>query len=370
MTLKPPWHALALIATVAYTLGAGGAPAEDEAGEGTGELAPDVLPTLDVRLAPVEGFDDDAAFVQSTATRATELALQADETADLPTRTDLLLAAANLILARELEPACTRRLLGLTGAEVYLREDQIRGALERADAMLVKADAVLDQVRDQADPPTDWVAEAAHRLATLGAFAHALEAYLSPGESPGALDAIRRAASRLAVLLEDDRPPVTAAAMLWQASLRAREADPSRAMSVLGLVLSHPRQGTLPFAFFARLLRCRILASGGGYVVALALLTQLEDRSDTWLATAKDRTDALRAITFVEIQILRDWRGGLSSPPDSPSRQWCTDRINTLIQDRFSEDGRTVLRLGVAIPIIAAPDDAGRREPEEMERKP
>ncbi len=179
-----------------------------------------------------------------------------------------------------------------------------------------------------------------------------------------AQEAARRAASRLAVLLEDDRPQVAAAAALWQASLRARESDPSRAMSVLGLVLSRPRQGTLPFAFFARLLRCRILASRGGHAVALALLTQLEDRSDIWMAREADRTNALRAITLVEIQVLRDWYARLPGPPDSPQRQWCVDRVKTLIDEHFSEDGSTVFRLTAAIPIVAVPEDAGRREPE------
>jgi hypothetical protein len=337
---------------------------KDEANDLKTEAPAKPAPAPHVRLAPIEGFDDDASYVRSTATRVNEIGMQVGETVDLPTRADLILAAVNLILARELEPSCTGRLLGPLGEELPSSEDQVREAFGRADAMLVEANTTLEEVRDLAEPPGDWIAEATHRLDTLGAFAHALKAYLLPGEGPDAKEAARRAASRLAVLLEDDRPQVTAAAALWQASLRAREADPSRAMSVLGLALSRPRQGTLPFAFFARLLRCRILASRGGHAVALALLTQLEDRSVIWMARETDRANALRAITLVEIQVLRDWYARLPGPPDSPQRRWCVDRVKTLIDEHFSEDGSTVFRLTAAIPIVAVPEDAGRREPE------
>lgn len=355
---------MALVTLAVNTVAGAGVVTKDKVFDVRDDVPADAVAAPLVRLAPIEGFDDEASYVRSIAVRANELALQVTETADIPTRTDLLLAAANMILARELEPSCTGMLLGLSGAALPLSDDQVREALERADAMLVMADAALEEVRDLAEPPGDWLAEATHRLGTLGVFAHVLQAYLLPGEGPDAREAARRASLRLAVLLEDNRPHVAAAANLWQASLRARESDPSRALSVLGLVLSRPPPGTLPFSFFARLLRCRILASRGGYAAALALLTQLEDRSETWMATETDRADALRAITFVEVQVLRDWYAQLPGAPDSPQRQWCVDRVKALIDERFSQDGSAVFRLTTAIPIVAAPEDAGRHEPE------
>ncbi|MFQ5590165.1 MAG: hypothetical protein ACE5HE_03285 [Phycisphaerae bacterium] len=316
--------------------------------------------SLDVRLAPIEGFSDDAAYIQSVSARAAELALQAEATTDQATRTDLFLAAANVILARELEPACVGKLLGFEATQLSQSEADIRAALERADAMLVQADASLEAVRELSDPPMDWVSEAEPRLRTLGAFAHASAAYLLPGDGPEAADAADRAAARLAGLLEDTRPQVAAAAALWQASLKAQQDDSSRAMAVLGLVLSRPREGTMPFAFFARLLRCRILASRGGYAAALALLTQLEERCDSWFRSEQDRVSALQAIAYVTVRTLRAWQDDLSGPADEVPRRWCADRADALVKAHFEGGHANVLRLGAAVPIVAVPENAGR----------
>jgi hypothetical protein len=279
-------------------------------------------------------------------------------------RTDLLLAAANVILARELEPTCSAKLLGFSDDQRFLSDEEVGDALGRTDAILLEAEAAVGEVGLLASPHAEWIATATHQLTTLRAFAQGLQEYLLPREGTDASNETRPASSRLALLLEDDRPAVSAAAGLWQSCIRAREVDPTRAKSVLRLALARPRPGTLPFALFARLLRCRILASQDGYAAALALLTQLEDHADSWLDTDADRANALRTITLVEIQVLSDWQARLSGPPDSTQRRWCTDRISTLVDERFSEGGRSVFRLTTAIPIIVTPEDAHRRKPE------
>lgn len=115
----------------------------------------------------------------------------------------------------------------------------------------------------------------------------------------------------------------------------------------------------MPYVFFGKLLRCQILASHGGQVTALALLTQLEEMADLWFDDAEDRAGAVRAITFVEINVLRAWHDGMPAAPDSPERAWCVERAEKLIAERFAEEAPTLLRLSDAIPIITSPKDTG-----------
>lgn len=315
-----------------------------------------VLPTMpQVRPAPMPGFDDDAAYVRSIADRATELAARADQVDDPARRTDNLLAAANLILAYQLEPTCTKRLLHIDGDEGGLDEAAIRTALDRADGFTTQVSKILDELQDRDDLPDGWVEESRRQLETLQAFASGLRAYLLSGEKAETAPAARRAASRLAPLLEDRSRQVVAAATFWQACLRSREADPKPALSVLAPALADPPRESMPYAFFARLLRCRLVAEHDNPAVALALLLQVEERVSDWLATDGERQDAARTAQLARVQILAEWYDRLGGSNHAVERKWCVDRIGVLVSAGFGGNGDTVLRLTPAIPIVARP---------------
>ncbi len=313
-----------------------------------------VLPTMpQVRPAPMPGFDDDTAYVRSIADRATEHAARADQADDPARRTDHLLAATNLILAYQLEPTCTRRFLHIDRDEGGLDEAAIRTALDRADGFTGKAGKILNELKGRDDLPDGWVEESRHQLETLQAFASGLRAYLLPGEKADTAPAARRAASRLAPLLEDRSRQVVAAATFWQACLRSREADPKPTLSALAPALADPPRESMPYAFFARLLRCRLVAEHESPAVALALLLQVEERASDWLATDGEKQDAARAAQLARVQIIADWHGRLEGLDHAVERKWCVDRIGALVSAGFGENGDTVLRLTPAIPIIA-----------------
>lgn len=315
------------------------------------EIGGSLLPT--VRLALMPGFDDSTAYARSIATRVEELAGQASRVDDLTKRVDLLAASANLVLAHQLEPACTHVLLQLHSDEEVFEEAFLRSALDRADELITRAQNTLRKLDDRDDLPEGWLVQSGRRLETLDVFALGLRAYLLPGAGDEASRGVRRAASRLAPLLEDQNGAVAAAANLWQACLRSRDSDPARALSVLGPALADPPRGSMPYAFFARLERCRLIAKSGGPAAALALLMQIEEHCDDWLTDNTARNDAMRTAQLVRIQILTNWQDRLGAPEHSAERLWCADRIKALAADRFAEGGNTVLRLTSAVPIIA-----------------
>jgi hypothetical protein len=265
----------------------------------------------------VPGFEDETAYLSSIEARVSEMAARARATDEPVASAELLLAAANLILARKLEPACSRGLHGIAIIrELGLAEAGIELDLDRAEEHLAGAEAALTQAalipradrkgahanERETEPqpadsrqtpeamPPERSEDLRRQLGTLQAFAVALRAYLLPDELCKGERSTRRAASRLAPLLEETDAEVAAAAQLWHACLRAREADPTPALSVLQLALADPPPQALPYAFFARLLRCRLVAHRGGFVTALALLTQIEHRCEEWFTKRAPET--------------------------------------------------------------------------------
>ncbi len=317
------------------------------------------LPPLPpVSPAPVSGFEDEAAYLRSIADRVQALAGRADAVADSTRRVDLLAAAANWILAYELESCCTKRLLRLSGRDPGMDEATCRAGLDRADALIERVNSSLQELRDsEQELPGGWLVESSRRLETLRAFASALRAYLLAGSDEESLRELRRAASILAPLLEDPDRRVAAAAGLWQACLRARAGNPTRALSILEPVLIDPPADSMPYALFARLLRCRFVAEIGGSAGALALLMQVEERSAEWLSTQEERDQAARAAQFLRLQIMADWYARLDETRQSDERNWCIERSRRLIDERFGDVGNSVLRLTPVIPIFARPPE-------------
>jgi len=307
-----------------------------------------------VELATIEGFADVRSYSVAMAERAAGLAGEADQAASPEARVETLLRAANLILALELEPACTSRLLRIDDEQVPIVADDVRAALTRADDLLVKAEQAMEK-----DAPLDekWKRWRG-RIDVLRAFGETQRAFLVPADGAEAPRDARRAASRLSILLEHENPQVTAAAALWQAVLRSGESDPSPALSLLEPALWDLPRKRLPFAYYGRLLRCRLLARQGGYATALALLTRIEDRCAEWFSDDEDRDNAVRTADLVAWQVLRAWYDHLTDPTDEPERTWCAQRMQKLSAEAFGETGRAVFRLSPAVPLFTTPPDA------------
>lgn len=351
---------LARIVT-AFTLTVWIATAVLMAEERTADESP-ALPT--VSLAGLEGLDEDHAYARSISQQATELAEQAERATDTPIRVDLLLRAANLILAREIEPVCTIRLTRIDSSHRKDRDTTVAAALDRADGYLKEVSSFNTSRDDDAggEAKTDEARSLQARGEMLQAFSAALRAYMLGGEDPDDARAARIAASRLSVLLEDNDRQIASAAGLWQACLRSVDADPSRALALLDPALADPPQHSLPFSFFSRMLRIRLIAEQGEFPAALALLTQLEDLCPDWFSEGEQRGDALRSLALLQIEVLFEWQSALADPNQTEERQWCIDRAERIASQHFTGKSHSVLRLDPCIPIFSAPHSAGNHD--------
>lgn len=320
----------------------------------------------DMGLAPVAGFDDDAAFVRSVSDRVASLEASAAREDVAQRRAATLLAGANLILARKIEPACSRRLLRIGGGD----ESGLRGALDHADDLLARAEALLKESAEASEAPAQRNEVARHHR-MLRAFAAGLRAYLLSEKDDASSGGVRRAVSLLSPLIEDEDRSVSAAARLWQACLRSGESDIARALSALDLAVKRPAEGAMPYALFASVERCRLLAMQGGQATALALLMQVEGRCEEWtgrtglpVGETEKQDQAVRMVQLAQMQILGDWFDHAGSNDAGEGRQaevrrierkWCADRISKLTEEGFGGDDKGLFRLGEAIPIIAKP---------------
>lgn len=317
------------------------------------------LPHLpDPHLTPITGFNDDEAFLFSVTEEVQGLLKSADEAVLPKDRVDFQLTAANLILARGIEPACSRELLGIRdpGDETY-GNAPLRTSFDQADKILKQAGESLTVLARDPKIEPKWQAESKETQETLLAFSLGLRALLT---HKGANDAdihprmrrTRRATLGLSPFLEDRRPAVAEAARLWQTSLRASTGRSDRALASLSPALLPPNEDTLPYAFFSRLLRCRMLAKRDEMPVALALLMQIEDRCEEWLPTETERQDAIRTTQFTQLQLLSQWFDQLQSSDNPKNRAWCTQRQQELIESGFGTPSDTLFRLSYAIPIL------------------
>lgn len=310
---------------------------------------PSTAPT--VRLALPEGFDDEISYARSFADQSAKLVAEADAGSITTTQADLLLAAANLILSRELEGPCTLALLGAGDSDAESTA-ATTGAFDRCDGLIERAAKLVEAEREGAGARNAWLDAAKRKLDALQSFSAVLRAYLEPaGPKEGA--AGRRVWSKLSPLLEDEDRGVSSAAALWQACLRSREQDAERAMLVLEPALADPREGSMPYAFFARLTRCRLLADRGGYAAAAALLMQIEERCPDWFPDRDRQQEAHRAVRLAELSVLRQWHDHLKTPEQDEERQWCAERMKS-VGDENADEAR-VLRLSPVVPIVAAP---------------
>jgi len=307
----------------------------------------------DITLAQIEGFADEAAYQQSLSNVAAELVEQARQSSDTAKQAKLWLLAANLILAHNVEPACTRILLRLPAKQHT--EQSVSRLLDTVDEYLNHTSKIISQMPDK-QPPDDpaCLAQTTKKVRILKAFSAALRAIILPDHIENVARARRSAASDLAIWLEDSDEKIAAAAVLWYAALRGHESRLAPSMQVLPLATEELSRKALPFVFFSRLLRCEILADHGSYAASLALLTKLEDHCEDWFINDVDRADALRAVSVVETEVLRLWHDSLTDPSQHQPRAWCDQKLKELLNSRFQEPSHTVMRLRPAIPLITS----------------
>ncbi|MDO8631187.1 MAG: hypothetical protein Q7R41_11905 [Phycisphaerales bacterium] len=348
---------VASLANVAVSFGQ-----SDDTARNPAEVEQDFPPLPSVRLSPIPDFADDASYIRSISAHVDEVAARAQQTDDPAGKAELLLAAANLILAQQLEPPSSLALLKLPAEESGGSATLLTDALDRADRLVADANESIRAIparseEEPGNPAPDEMTRLFRRAEALRAFADSQRAYLSSSDAAETASQRRRAASAIAPLLEDSDKPIASAARMWQAALRALEDDPAPALYILEPALMEPPPATLPYAFFSRLLRCRLIAARGGSAAALALLTQIEERANDWFTDAPRRADATRTCAFVRLQIVRDWYDRLSPATESDERAWCVAEAQR-INERHFKSVVTMLRLAPAIPLPAPPPDA------------
>ena len=244
----------------------------------------------------------------------------------------------NMTLAWELEPFASRWLLGLGNPEEQTAANALlAAAIERLQA---KPDTAVEATSDTTLP-----------------FVAALRAIWDPGEGEAAELARRQAVMGLAVLLEHERADVTSAALLWQAVLYREMDRADKAFKLLPPATARVERDATAYQFFARLLRCRIVADCGGYAAAYSLLLQVEELAHDWFKDERAQEEAVHAAMLMRMQVLREWRTSLDQTADSLEVAWCTRAIER-IRAELPEDRVPLLRLGETVPLAEPVTDA------------
>ena len=337
--------------------------ADESGAKGRTDQNPSDVPASPVHVSLPEGFDDEASFARSVQDDVKRLIQRAEQAQSRALQAELFLAAANRLLASGMELACTSRLMRLKIADEAPTDSSLGALLDRVDVLLGNCETASgDLERGTTDAPDGAEATESgdrsrretitHRLAALRAFAQAVRAYALPG---GGSRSARSAASGLSFLREDHDPQTAAAASLWQAALRSEEAEGSRALSILDEATADLPAGSLPYSFFARLLRCRLLAERGSWAASLAMVMQVEERCNDWFTDDDRRELALHSCAALQIDILRQWHDGIATPAGDEQRAWCVQRISQIASERLADGKNGVMRLSPAIPVIAPP---------------
>jgi hypothetical protein len=302
--------------------------------------------------------------IDLTARRSTVAELVAFANSDAPdlARCDALVAAANGLLAYELQPLATRLLLEIPEASDPARAKAIiaeaRGHLEQAAKLL--ADAAPPGAKHE---PVILLRR--EPLVNLLAFARVFTAlWENQNTAPGAddaeaqpaeatSDALRQAMLDLALMMEDDRDRVAHTARLWRACYYLRSGELARAATLLPGPLDPP-QGDATIGLHARLLRCRIFnRMHGSYPATIALTARMERKLSAWFPTAGDAAAARRTVAFERRRITTQWQAQLANAGQSERADWCTGAIQRIDEQYFADPNpRSLLALSWAAPEI------------------
>lgn len=285
------------------------------------------------------------------------------------TKARYLLAAANFILARQLEPVCSTGFSNISSAGSSSNEESIRQSLDQAAAHIRNAREVLASIGKEPEPnDAEKPAEAGntapteaetliHSADALQSFLDGQRAFLLPESDAGSR---RKAASALAPFLEDPDPKVAAAARLWQALLRSLEADPAAALHILESSAEPASADAWPFGLFGRVLQFRLKGVQGAWSTALVQLIRMEDQLENWVPDLSKRGDARRLFARVRLEVLQRWYDSFDQA-HSAERTWCVLRSEEVIKSYFSVE-TSLLRLDPAVPEMVTLDVARPQE--------
>ncbi len=308
-----------------------------------------------------DGIEDEQAYAKWLADRTAALLDAADKTDDPRKRLEARLAASNWMLAAECEPPMSQWLHGIDPGPNGARVGELaRRAL--GHLAIARTDSERYTEQDDYDGEAAFAFETA--IETLEAFADALQACVMETADEKA-EKSRRAARRLSEYLEDDRPQVAAAAVLWQGVLYGRADRLDRAMRMLPRSAAPPARETLRYSFFAKLLRCKYLAGRGSYATAWRLLLTLEEGSQEWFEDVRLRTEAGRSAMLMKFEICQLWSGAGDDEANRATRAWCDEILAGIREEHFpaGADGG-LMRLATAAPmLVPMPDDQPGADP-------
>jgi len=318
-------------------------------------------PTPRLLLADLASPEDEAAFQRTALDRAGELAKQCEAETALAAKAGFLLAAANLLLSDAVEPFCTRALMTDDHRARKNLSAALTPLLDRCDEYLKRVSLGRETPDEESDKAEESNNEVAGRLETLRAFSDAIRAFFLIEEEGETARERRRAASGLSALLEHEDADVAVAAALWQAILRSEESDLSVVLASLEPALGEPKSESMPYSFYARLLRCRLLARQGGFAVASSLLVQLEVRCEEWFPNEATRVQAMASTSMMQLRVLREWHDRLGAD-SKEEKEWCRNQAVSLTKRAFPNGDAVVLRLSPLVPVVA-PAPVPREQP-------
>lgn len=329
----------------------------------------DVLPELPhPRLAPFNKSTDESKRQADLADFIDQAVEQARAVEDHAERAAKLLEAANRILSHQVEPACSDHFLRIDRHDAQETLQAARRAIDRARSLLTEA--TDDVAKIPADESGGAKTELERGIARLDAFAAAIRLDLRTDESADHAKEIRQAISKLSPLLESSDLAVAGAAGFWRACLQAKDANPKTAMAGLELAVADVPAESARFGFYKRLLRCRLVGASKGEPAALALLSQVEERIDEWFHNEPDRLDAMRTVSWFQLQSLRSWFDRLDPTSQAEERGWIVKQIQKVIAERFAGgDNETLLRLVEAVPFPKPADAPPPENPEKADKQ-
>lgn len=333
---------------------------------------PELPKLIPAKSKPVEGGQEPVVYWTKRGDAMIEAAGNIEDPIE---KSRNLLGAANIILARQLEPFSSIAVLNLPPAPSDDDRKTISEALDRAERLITQASELLktqiphveppaeeeDAEQPKNDAPKSDAAQLLHAGEALQSFLNGQRVYLLGEIEPGAR---RRAASALAPLLEDSDRKVSSAARLWQALLRGLESDPTAALQILDSRMTPPHPETWPYGLFARVVRCRFEGVKGSWSPALVMLVQIEDQLEEWVPDVAHRGDARRLFAFTRLDVLRRWHDSLP-PEQETERAWCARQAQEIVRSYFSVES-SLLRLEPAIPMVFSDDvyKAGDKKPD------
>lgn len=289
-----------------------------------------------------EGIADEAAFRSWLEREQTRL-FQAAGAAPVQERLRLQLQLANWLLAVRCEPHASRLIQNVAEPDDAAELSRLSGEALR---ILGEADP------DHEDERWGEVAE------LLAHFGEAMRQYALAHQSAHDPEALQNAANDLAMWLDDERLPVASAAVLWQSLLYQAAGEPERALAVLPLPLTALQDD--PFAFFARLQRCLVLARTERRSAALALLLRMEERTGQWFRQPSESQSALCTLTWARIQMAETADWALGDVASTTMSRWI-ERA----REALANNGETceLLRLTHAVPLLISEAAATGKAP-------